>query len=303
MIGLLLASLVRSGVSCADTSFVLISVSKLNTLLESSEPVLVLDLRPGIYYLLGHLPGAHNLWRPDYEADETEYPYGGMRASRVKMEWVLSRLGVTDDTHIVLYDERENLDAARFWWLLRLYGHNRVSLLDGGLAAWKKQGNPVHMGKVKMPGPTVYQFRGTPHPEYLADINTVRDHSAEAVILDVRSYEEFTGSKRRSGAFRKGRIPGSVWLEYKGSLGKDGFLEPQALRKLFTGHNVSPDKTVIVYCQSGVRSAHTHFVLSQLLNYPNVKNYDGSWVEWSWHKELPMESGPVLQNASLGTTQ
>ena len=301
--GLLLTSLSRPVVSCADTSPALISVQKLQTLQNSSSATLVLDIRTSMNYLLGHVPGAHNIWRPDYEADDDEYPYGGMRASKTRIEGLLSKLGATPDTHIVLYDEHEDMDAARFWWLLKLYGHDQVSLLDGGLVAWKKQGNPVQMGREKIPVSAEYRFKGGPHPEYLADMETVRKRSANTVILDVRSYEEFTGRKRLSGAYRKGRIPGSVWLEYKHSLGVEGFLDQQSLRKLFAEHNVSPDQTIIVYCQSGVRSAHTHFVLTQLLKYPDVKNYDGSWVEWSWHGELPLESGPVLQRVGLKTVR
>ena len=297
--GLLLANLFRPAGSHAGPSPALISVAELKTLQDASTTTLILDVRSTMHYLLAHVPGARNIWRPEYEADEKEYPYAGMRASQIKMERLLSELGATHQTRIVLYDEREGMDAARFWWLLKLYGHDRVSLLDGGLAAWKKQGNPIRRGMEKQPESTLYRFQGTAHPAYLADMETIRKRSVNTVILDVRSYEEFTGKKRKSGAYRKGRIPGSLWLEYKQSLGAEGFLDQQSLGRLFAEHNITPEQTIIVYCQSGVRSAHTHFVLTQLLDYPKVKNYDGSWVEWSWHGDLPIESGPVLQGVYL----
>ena len=289
---MLLTSLFGPATGYAQTVPVLLSVTELKALLGSSEPVLVLDVRPVMYFLMGHLPNARQVWRPEYEAEDGDYPFGGMRASRNRMERLLSRQGATRRTHIVVYDEREGLDAARFWWLLKLYGHDKVSLLNGGISAWKKQGQAVRMGARSLPKPSQYRFQGKAHPEYLAGLEQVQHRSGNTVVLDVRSYDEFSGKTRKSGAYRKGRIPGSIWLEYNASLGKDGFLPIEKLKQLFAEHNVTPDKTVIVYCQSGVRSAHTHFVLTQLLGFSHVENYDGSWIEWSWNRQLSIDKGP-----------
>ena len=107
------------------------------------------------------------------------------------------------------------------------------------------------------------------------------------------------GRKKKSGAFRKGRIPHSRWFEFKLALNKNGFLPAEELRQLFNRHGVTAEHQIITYCQSGVRSANTLFVLKELLHYPQVSNYDGSWIEWSWYKQLPIEAGqPSVLNSS-----
>lgn len=260
--------------------------------MHSDNPLLILDVRQSMSYLLGHIPGALNIWRPDYEADDSDYPYTGMRASKNKMQDLLGSLGATSSTRIVLYDDYQALDAARVWWILKLYGHDQVYLLNGGINAWKLAGFSINHKPSSVPVRQSFKFTGQAHSDYLAELDKVKTSpDKETILLDVRSADEFTGKTRKSGAFRKGRIPGSIWLEYRHSVNKQGFLSLNELQQLFYKHGITPDKNIVVYCQSGVRSAHTHFVLTQLLNYPKVKNYDGSWIEWSWHKQLPVESG------------
>ena len=281
--------------SAAAETASLISASELHQWLQSNSQVLVLDVRKSLFYLLGHIPGARNIWRPDYEADESEYPCKGMRASKEKMKSLLGKLGATASTRLVLYDDQNCLDVARVWWLLKLYGHDQVYLLDGGLSAWKLAGFSTSIKPVLSSTPEAFNFTGTAYPEYLAELEEVKQLPRQnTVLLDVRSSDEFSGENRMTGAFRKGRIPGSVWLEYSHSVNKQGFLNTSELQQLFSSRGITPEKEIIVYCQSGIRSSHTHFVLTQLLKYPKVKNYDGSWVEWSWHKQLPVETGQPL---------
>ena len=257
--------------------------------MKSDEPLLIIDVRPPLKYLLGHLPGAYNLWRPAYQANEGEYPYQGMRASQKKLEAQLGALGTRPDTLIVLYDGHDSMDAARLWWLLKLNGHDQVSILNGGLKGWKAANYLTSLKPGATPVKTDYRFSGRKHPEYLAELSQVKQASEDhkALLVDVRSHEEYTGETRKSGAYRKGRIPGSIWFDFRNAVDETGFVKASKLKQLLLEKGIAKEKEIILYCQSGVRSAHSLFVLTQLLGYPNVRNYDGSWIEWSWHRALP----------------
>ena len=276
------------------------NAQQLQKFMTSDEDWLLIDVRPRVQYMLGHIPNAHNVWRPAYEADGGEYPIKGMRASQKKMAQLLSRLGANPNTNIILYDEHYNADSARLWWILSLYGHTRVTLLNGGLMAWKKAGFHTSHKAPVTPNTSQYSFnmQGV-RPELLAHLNDVKSilsnqkSNQKIIILDVRSEAEVTGQQRKSGAMRKGRIPHSLWIKYTDTMDEDGFLSKSQLQALFRKKGVEPEQTVIVYCQSGVRSANTLFVLKELLGYPNVSNYDGSWIEWSSIKELPITKGPI----------
>ncbi|WP_062261401.1 sulfurtransferase [Endozoicomonas arenosclerae] len=280
----------------------LVSSESLDKKLKQPENLLILDVRPRFSYLLGHIPGAHNVWRPAFQADESDYPFSSMRASKEKMVALLSRLGATSDTEIILYDDQQGMDAARLWWLLKLYGHDQVSILNGGLTVWEDQKRATSLKPPKMPERSKYIFRGTEHPQWLAELSQVKSIKDEknAILIDVRSFDEYTGKTRKSGAHRRGRIPESLWFEYNQTVNKNGFLDKEQLRQMFLKEGITPEKAITVYCQSGVRSAHTFFVLSEILGYKNIKNYDGSWIEWSWRKELPTVKGsPKKTDKSL----
>ncbi len=277
-----------------------LSLDDLEQKIRQASNLLLLDVRPKFRFLLGHIPGAHNIWRPAFQADADDYPYSGMRASREKLSELLSRLGATPKTEIVLYDDQQGMNAARLWWLLKLYGHDQVSILDGGLSVWEKHKKKLNFKSPQTPERSNYQFTGTPHPQWLAEMEQVKSIQAKkenvALLVDVRSLDEFTGKTIKSGAYRHGRIPGSIWFEYKQTVNENGFLDKERLRHLFLSAGITPDKEIVVYCQSGVRSAHTLFVLSEILGYSRIKNYDGSWIEWSWMRELPVVQGPPKKN-------
>ena len=269
---------------------------QLQQLMTSDSDWLLIDVRPRVQYMLGHIPHAHNLWRPAYEADEWEYPIKGMRASQQKMTQLLSRFGVKPETKVILYDEHDNADSARLWWIMRLYGHKNTALLNGGLMGWKQSGFHTSLKVPGAPAPSQYSFnKNNAAPELLADLSDIKSvlTNQDVVILDVRNKAEATGQQRRSGVQRKGRIPHSLWLEFTNTMDDDGFLNKQQLETIFTEKGIQRNQTVIIYCHSGVRSANTLFVLKELLGYPNVRNYDGSWIEWSNTKELPITSGII----------
>ncbi|WP_432407782.1 rhodanese-like domain-containing protein [Wukongibacter sp. M2B1] len=278
---------------------VIISAVKAKEVIESEEKVVVIDIRKSAEYLLGHIPKAVNLWRPDYSAGEGEYKYGGMKASKENFVKLLGEIGIDNDTMVLLYDAKGDYDGARFMWQLEMLGHKKMALIDGGINGWKASGLDTTTQKPEI-AKKEYKFDGELDTSKLATIEDVKAaiDDPNVIILDTRSLEEATGESLKKGAYRKGRIPSSIFIEYKNAInvgdGEDTtFKTVEELRKLYESKGVTPDKTIIPYCQSGVRSAHTTFVLSHLLGYENVKNYDGSWIEWSYNKDLPLETGEI----------
>jgi thiosulfate/3-mercaptopyruvate sulfurtransferase len=237
----------------------------------SKENIVIVDLRGESDYKDEHIPGSINSNRKLFE--NTELPYSGMMASKDKVEKILSGLGILPASQIIIYDESTSLDAARLWFVLKTYGHQKVQLLDGGIQLWKMQNFVVtkDMGRVN---PSSYKFPEQKGLEYYATREEVKSvlKNQNVVILDVRSEREFSA----------GHIPGAIHLEWTNNLEKENvFKSSEALKEQFEKLGVTPDKQIITYCRSGVRAAHTGFILKDLLGYENVKIFDGSWIEWS----------------------
>lgn len=278
---------------------VIISAVQAKELIESDEKIAVIDIRKSAEYLLGHIPEAINLWRPDYSAEEKEYEFGGMRANTEKFVKLLGEIGIDNDTMILLYDAKGDYDGARFLWQLEMIGHKKMALIDGGINGWKASGLDTVTAKPEITK-VEYKFDGKEDLSKLATLEDVKAaiNDPNVVIVDTRSIKEATGEDLKSGAFRKGRIPSSVFIEYKNAInvgeGEDTtFKTIEELKEIYEAKGVTSDKNIIVYCQSGVRSAHTIFVLTHLMGYENVKNYDGSWIEWSFNEDLAVETGAV----------
>ncbi len=233
------------------------------------------------HYKEAHIPGAV-FWNI---LTDLLLPNLGQNLDVNHIERLLSRSGITNETTVVAYGSYPGTGAWIFW-LLKLFGHSDVRVLDGGHQKWMAEGRPVTT-EFSTFAPVEYQAEPLDtNLRVLADeMRTVIDRPNQ-VVLDVRTMQEYRGEyflmKPPEGTERAGHIPGAIHLEHTLTLNKDGtFKSMSELQELFTSRGITPDKEIFPYCAIGGRSAYTWFVLKYLLGYPNVRNYDGSWNEWS----------------------
>ena len=243
----------------------------------------LIDVRKPSDFDDGHIAGSINVWRN--QITDTSYNYGGMMARKGQMEQLLSELGVIPSDTLILYDAKANVDAARLWWILKYYGHKHVRLLNGGLKNWQDTGGALDTVKIEYYD-TKYKFEDEVNSEIQASIQTVKSaiEKGRGILVDTRSKEEFFGELQKKGAARAGAIPSSVNLDWSASVNYEGnhrFRPVREIEKIYGDIGINESTEVITYCHSGVRSAHTLFVLKELLGYGKVQNYDGSWTEWS----------------------
>ena len=247
-----------------------------------------------LLYPSGHIPGAVQVdWTHDLN-DPLRRDY----LDRSGFEALMSRIGVTPATTLVLYGDKNNWWACYTLWVFRLFGHTNAKIMDGGRLKWEKEGRPLTREVPRYPQ-TSYSA-----PE--RDDETIRAFRGEAMthvrarlpLVDVRSAAEYTGEKLhmpeypQEGALRGGHIPGAVNVPWAQAINpEDGtFKSADELRTIYEqGQGLKPDDDVIVYCRIGERSSHTWFVLTQLLGYQQVRNYDGSWTEWGNLVGAPIE--------------
>ncbi len=219
---------------------------------------------------------------------------GSTPPDKKEFEALMSRLGISNDTHVIVYGESgRNPFIASAFWLLEYFGHKKVSYLDGGMSKWIKEKRQIEKGAPAKVTPTKYNAK--PDPSILADADYVLKNlkNPKVVIVDTRSPAEYTG-KNRMGNKRTGHIPGAINLPFASTnLNEDGtFKSINDLKATYESKGVTKDKEVITYCQGGIRAAHSYFVLKHLLGYPNVRNYVGSWREWGNRldpKKYPVE--------------
>jgi thiosulfate/3-mercaptopyruvate sulfurtransferase len=253
-------------------------------LIEADEDVLL--------YEIGHLPGAVKL---DWHVDVQD-PVSRDFVDQQGFEQLMSRWGISNNTTIVLYGDKNNWYAAYSLWLFTMYGHKDIKIMNGGRAKWEAEGRP-YTRDVPQYAPTSYQAQ--PSDE---SIRAFRDDvyaglkDANRRLIDVRSPQEYSGellhmvNYPQEGAQRSGHIPGAKSIPWATAANADGtFKSADELRQIYEGKDITSDKEVITYCRIGERSAHTWFVLTQLLGYPNVRNYDGSWTEWGSLVRAPIE--------------
>ena len=245
-------------------------------------------------YEEGHIPGAVKLhWR-----DDLQDPVRRDLVDRADFERLLGERGIGNDTTVVLYGDKNNWFAAYAYWYLKIYGHSDVRILDGGRQKWIDEGRELTTAAPAVQ-PATYTAR-----ERDESIRVYRDDVLAGLgrdgraLVDVRSPQEYAGELlappgyEQEGASRGGHIPTAQSVPWAQAVRDDGTFKPAGeLRELYGGKGVTPDKEVLAYCRIGERSAHTWFVLRELLGYENVRNYDGSWTEWGNLVDVPIEKG------------
>ncbi len=239
-------------------------------------------------YAKGHIPGAVRI---DLDQDITArkgpgrhpMPGGG------QLERAMRRAGVGPDTRVVVYDDAGGSIAARLWFLLRYFGHERVAVLDGELPAWTALGGALSTEEPEVPEGSF--TAGPPDGDAVLDKERVRalSETGEGVLIDARAAERYRGETEPIDA-RPGHIPGAVNAPWAGNLEHGVFRTPEALRARYVSLGATGDREVVVYCGSGVTACHDLLAMN-LAGLPPAKLYEGSWSDWASDPSLPAATG------------
>jgi len=256
-------------------------------IVESDEDILLYDQ--------AHIPGAVRIdWQGDLQ-DQLIRDY----INAEKFAALCSRSGIGNDTTVVFYGDKSNWWACYAFWAFQLFGHTNCRILNGGRKLWLDQGRPTTTA-VPVYAPTRYTVKGGDPSRIRVFRDVVLKHAQAGLpLIDVRSPKEFTGEKLhmedypQEGALRGGHIPGAKNVPWNRAVNEDGtFKSASELRAIYeTEIGLKPSDDVIAYCRIGERSSLTWFVLTYLLGYPRVRNYDGSWTEWGNLVGVPIAKG------------
>jgi len=254
-------------------------------LVESNEDVLL--------YSTGHIPGAVNI---DWQADLND-PIQRDYVNAEQFAALLSRHGITPDTTVVFYGDKNNWWATYSFWVFQLFGHTNAKILNGGRLKWVQEGRELSK-ETPSYAPSQYPVPTRDDSKIRAFRDDVLAHqAAHKPLIDVRSPREYSGELLhmadypQEGAMRGGHIPGAKSVPWARAANADGtFKSVEDLHAIYEGEaGLKPTDEVIAYCRIGERSSHSWFVLTYLLGYENVRNYDGSWTEWGNAVRVPIE--------------
>jgi thiosulfate/3-mercaptopyruvate sulfurtransferase len=259
-------------------------------LTDESIRIVEVDENPALY-AEAHIPGAIGFdWKKDLQ-DQVKRDFLGPEA----FGELFGGRGISNDHTIVLYGDRNNWFAAYTYWYLKYYGHDNVKLMNGPREKWISEGRPTSTDVPSFDSASFSASEGDDAIRAKRDeVLGVLDSSTK--LVDVRSPAEYSGEiiamagYEQEGAQRAGHIPGAASVPWAQAVKEDGtFKSADELRELYTGKDVLNGDNVIAYCRIGERSAHTWFVLHELLGKDDVKNYDGSWTEWGNLVDVPIE--------------
>jgi thiosulfate/3-mercaptopyruvate sulfurtransferase len=255
-------------------------------IIESNEDMLL--------YPSGHITNAVQV---DWAADLND-PLRRDYLDKKGFDALASRIGITPATTVVFYGDKNNWWATYAFWVFQLFGHTNAKVMDGGRLKWEREGRPLTRN---VPDYAATSYSAPDRDDTRIRIfrdDVLRHQAAGKKMIDVRSPQEFSGERThmpeypQEGVLRGGHIPGAKSVPWaKAANPEDGtFKDATALRGIYEAEaGLRPEDEVVAYCRIGERSSHTWFVLTYLLGYPNVRNYDGSWTEWGNSVGLPIE--------------
>jgi thiosulfate/3-mercaptopyruvate sulfurtransferase len=255
---------------------------------ESDEDILL--------YEIGHIPGAVKLDWESQMQDQLKRDF----VNKEQFETLMSERGISNDTTVIFYGDKNNWYATYGFWLLKYYGHDDVRILDGGRVKWEAEGRE-YTRDVPTYEPTTYTAKDPDGSirAFRADV-LKQVESGQPNLVDVRSPAEYTGELLHAigypqeGAQRAGHVAGAKNVPWGTAAQPDGTFKPfEELKTLYQNVGIDPNREIIAYCRIGERSSHTWFVLTYLLGYDNVRNYDGSWTEYGSLVNVPIEKGPA----------
>ncbi len=275
--GLALAVAIGSGPPARAADYanphMLVSPVTLKEML-ARDDVRIIDVRPKLDYDMGHIPKAQSI--PADAVNDPTAQVPGARLLDDKLADLFGGHGIDKNTHVVLYDDKGGFHAARLFWMLDYVGHNKVSILNGGIQKWTAEGHKLTNDKIKL---KPAQLTPTPRERRIATADWLleRRDDPDVVVIDVRP----------PALFQKGHIPWARSIPWAQNLAADGTMKSaDELWLHFASHDVMPDKNIATHCQDGKASAHTYFTL-RLLGFPRIRSYDRSWAEWGAEPDLP----------------